>query len=613
MRRALVMLFWGWVVTLAPLMLVGVAGTGAFAQDASSAPDYVAWEKVAVRAEMALRDRRASNTALEQLRATLAGWRTIFLDAQDSDGARIASLRDQLTSLGPVPEGEGAEPEELAARRGELNAQLAGLEAPRRSAEDAYTRADGLIGETDSIIRARQTARLFELEPSPLNHTIWAEAGRAIGGTLTLARTEIATAWQSQTRQKQFRESLPVTLLYLVAALVLLLRGRSWMVALTRRVQSGPGGPVAQIKGFLVSMAQVLLPVLGIYALVEALFSTGLVGFRGQIIADALPAIGLAFFGARWLALRLLPKTPDQRSFVPIPGAGADRIRRYAGWLGLLWGGDRLLVQLAEFESYSMQSQVVLHFPLIVASGYVLFQLGRVLRQSVRPDGADVDTSFKTRAVDLVGRSLIGIGVAGPLVAAIGYFSAALGFTYPAILTTGVLALLVVLGGLVRNSYAVIVGGDAEAARDALIPMLLNFALALLALPGLALIWGARASDLTEIWRRFVAGVQLGDARVSPTDFLTFAIIFAVGYALTRLVQSTLRTSILPKTRIEPGGRNAIVSGIGYFGIFLAAVIAISTAGIDLSSLAIVAGALSVGIGFGLQTSCPTLCPASSC
>ena len=87
--------------------------------------------------------------------------------------------------------------------------------------------------------------------------------------------------------------------------------------------------------------------------------------------------------------------------------------------------------------------------------------------------------------------------------------------------------------------------------------------------------------------------MTLGEVQISPSDFLTFIFIFCFGYFLTGFIKNALGTSILPRTSLDLGAQDAIVAGFGYVGIFLTAVIAITTAGIDLSNLAIVAGALS--------------------
>ncbi|MBV1902335.1 MAG: DUF3772 domain-containing protein [Marinosulfonomonas sp.] len=582
---------------------IGIDTGGAWAQTAPATIDFAAWGKVAERAETALEDQRASNTALEDLRAELASWRVQFQAAQSANNARITTLQQQIDVLGPIPaEGED-EPAEIVERRAALNLQLAALKTPQLSAEEAYRRADGLIRETDAIIRERHTASLLELGPSPLNPTLWPQALRSVSSTASQAVAEVKTAWLPQAQKEQVRERLPLTIIYLVVAAVLILRGRRWSQRLGVLMMHWSKVIPDHLVSFVVSIGQILLPYIGILALTEALFAPGLLGFRGQIIVSELPTVGLAILLALWLGTRLFQPAQGDGVLQEMSAGLAALGRRLSGWLGAVWGLNHLLVRLAIYEDYAAATSAVLHFPLILLGGGLLFRLSQVLRGTPKAEQTEGvgDLPFRARMANLLANTLMVIAVAGPLIAAIGYLSGALALVFPAMETVALLALVIVLSGVMRDAYGFASGRDEQATRDALMPVLLSLVLTLAALPVATLIWGARLSDLTELWARFRSGFQIGDSRISPTDFLTFAIVFAVGYLLTRLFQAALKSSVLPKTQIDPGGQNAIVSGLGYVGIFLAALIGISTAGIDLSSLAIVAGALSVGIGFGLQ------------
>src|SRR5690606_100588 len=99
------------------------------------------WERLAGRAETALEDGLASTAAFEILRADLVVWRARFQEAQTANQSRISTLKAQIAALGPAPTDGTTEVPEIATRRAELENQLARLEAPRRAADEAYSRA----------------------------------------------------------------------------------------------------------------------------------------------------------------------------------------------------------------------------------------------------------------------------------------------------------------------------------------------------------------------------------------------------------------------------------------------------------------------------------------
>jgi len=380
-----------------------------------------------------------------------------------------------------------------------------------------------------------------------------------------------------------------------------MMRGRRWSVrivdALRRRTRRGSG-----VWSFIASLLQIALPLLGLVALVEAVFETGLIGLRGTLLLDNVPAYGVVLLGFWWLGGQLFPKNPDQDSVLPVGQVNRAEARWYITTSAVILIAAAIVQLFAGYDRWSEASRAVIGFPLLIVTGLVLFRLGGILRTAAveASDGTE-ERQYRVRLARLLGRAALVVAIAGPLIAAAGYGTAAARLMLSSISTLVLFGLLIVLQEFIQDLYAFIMRQSRDTDDDALIPVLLGFVLVIAALPVLALIWGARTADITEVWTRFQEGFSIGDSQISPMDFVTFAIIFTIGYMATRLLQGAMRNSVLPRTKLDAGGKNAIVSGIGYIGIFLAAIIAISSAGIDLSNIALVAGALSVGIGFGLQ------------
>lgn len=582
----------------------GVIGpTGpVMAQSAIQIPDYENWERTARRADEAIEASRASTSALEALRADLAGWRQEFLDAQSINGNAIVTVNGQLDALGPVPE-NGQESADIARQREELNTRLSELQAPVKSAELAQSRADGLITGIDGIIRGRQAKELLEFGPSPINPLHWGEGLAALSHTVASVRVEFTNAWHNPVQKAEAKENLPAIVALLVIGFLLVLRGRRWSRKLTNWVLTDQPGAGRWIAGFILSMGSILLPYLGIRALAEAIFATNLVGLRGERIINALMNPLLYFLVSRWVAMRIFPAKEARSLPLNLEAGQRQSGRWYGALMGLVVGGYYFFYNVAISSSWSEAATNVVLFAFYVVAGLILLRLAALLRshvaRSLIEDGDE--TPLRTQITRFMVLAMAAIAVVSPTLAAVGYVKLAHFLMFPSLVSGLLLAILLVLQRLVLEVY-VLVTGNREGASDSLVPVLVGLLLVILSLPTFALIWGARPAQLIELWTSFIQGVDVGGVIISPTIFLTFALVFTIGYLATRLLQGALKNTVLPKTKIDQGGRNAIVSGVGYIGLFLAALIAITSAGLDLSSIAIVAGALSVGIGFGLRT-----------
>lgn len=88
---------------------------------------------------------------------------------------------------------------------------------------------------------------------------------------------------------------------------------------------------------------------------------------------------------------------------------------------------------------------------------------------------------------------------------------------------------------------------------------------------------------------------------LSPRSLVTALALLIGGIFITRMIRHWFEQRFLPSTTLGIGARTSIVTGLGYVGTIIALIAASGALGLQLDKITLIASALTVGVGFGLQ------------
>jgi potassium efflux system protein len=620
---------------LAIVLLAGTAGPPSRAQDSRPAQDNQAaqdsqaagdsGEAAESRSEAdslfgrtatALEAGNVSPRTLEQLRAQL-------VEVRDSNGAiaargnlRASILDEQLKALGPPLADGGKEAEEIAARRQQLTDAIAEANAPVRRANETHAQAAFLIRQVDGQLRSMQFDRLLERSPTPLLPTTWSSGLHDVRQFWQRLRRDLASELERPSVSMKLNRTVPLAIgLALFGILFLTVLQHPISRALKRFCNRPAEGVKALVLALVYNASFIVLPTIGALALIAVFPVLDIYPNAVRTGLLAVPAMAFFVIIANWLGHTLFAPGQSRWRLLDLGDRDARLGLRLCQGLGVFIALQVVVEASRTDNAFGPAAVSVLSVPPIVLAAVLLWVLAGIIRSkqdgTVRsevsdPDGEEVEeASVKPQESGfLLFLSLLmkTSAVLAVCVTLAGYVELARIAIIPVIMTVAQLGVGFLLYHLVLALFRTALGRGEDVPPPVLLSIVLITILVLVFAPLIALSWGARGTDIIEVWRLLTGGVQFGDVRLSLESFVVLVIVFALGLGITRWLQNLLKVTVLPQTRMDTGARNAVVTGTGYVGLTLASLIAVSTAGLNLSSLAVVAGALSVGIGFGLQT-----------
>ena len=552
--------------------------------------------------------------ALVDLKLELETLARGMLDIGVSLRPRLTEIKARIEQLGAPPaNGEPAEPDAIAEERARLNEERAQINALTGRAESITVRASEL---GDRITEARR--ELFA-------NTLFK---RTEIGTSLFSDALVAFAQESSDVQRTYGSWLKFVWTFkwqallgwaffsLLAALLFVPGAYRLFGGLIER--DADNEDPAYTSRLSVAFWSTVIPTIAMTALAGTVYlllnSFSILRTDVEPVISILLAVVVAIFFVSKLARAILaPKVPAWR-LVNLSNGGARVLYRLVLAMVVVNGLDYVLGTVSQ----TLGSPVV----LTVAKGFIaailmaLILLGMALVKPMVAKSGD-PTEPGQAWPRVIWLSLLGAGLALLGMALLGYVGLAR-FAATQIVVTGAILATMYIGYLSgkavseQGSFADTAIGRwagtrfelGHSALDQLglaAGLMINLLVLLLGVPLILLQWGFQVQDI-ELWLyRVLTDIRIGGITISLVGIFLGVVLFVFGLLATRWFQRWLDGSVMARGRMDTGVRNSIKTGIGYLGVALAGLIGISAAGIDLSSLALVAGALSVGIGFGLQ------------
>lgn len=553
------------------------------------------------------------------------------LDA--ADDLRDTAIEEQqrverlMVPLGTAPE-DGEEQDALRRERMTLETSLAQIEVRITRADLISARAEQALSDLSRQSRVQFTDNLLEKRVSPLQISAWQTAIPEFFELIYQGYVEAPRAWFQQLRSDDRRARTAIQLLVLSIAIA----AAGWPLSkwLLRRFGrrsdiTEPSYARRMLAAAIEAVSRGLLPTLFVLC-VSFLFLTNTdQGFELRLIVEELARYLIIFFIGYGLIKAVF--TPEKLSWRLTPlhtGASTRVVKRLRVVLvvyvviGAI-GSSIAWTSLSEaLESTSSFVAAMLIFPALWAllRHRVWVRGGATAEQEAASSSGDdipPPSKFWRRIRAVLSFLLLSI----PISATLGYPRLTL-FLINAFILTGLAgAGLLALRWLLKGAFNEVLNGghqiservleflDIRDEGSARLQGWLNFAvdIILIILTGAILLplWGVDSDETLSWLARGFRGVQIGSYTFSIQDILLAIAIFATILLLTRIVQRLFDQHLLGSLVRDIGVRTALKTGVGYIGVIIAALVGISALGLDLSNLAIIAGALSVGLGFGLQ------------